>query len=77
MAPERLTIKWLRWLIPHDNQHASNAPPLKRVDEEVCGVAWLCDPDRTIMECNIETDDGIEPVEWLGVKNLSPVAKGM
>ncbi len=77
MAPARLTIECPRWFVPHNNQHASNTPPLKGVDEEVHGVAWLCDPDRTIVERNIETNDGIGPVERLRVKNLSPVVKGM
>jgi hypothetical protein len=42
-------------------------PPLKGVEEEVCGVIWLCDPDRAVGERNTEPNDGIGPVEWLGV----------
>ncbi len=72
-------IKCPGWLVPvpHDNQLASNAPPLKGMEEEVCGIAWLCDPDRAVGECNTETNDGIGSVERLRSKNLSPVAKRM
>jgi hypothetical protein len=64
------TIECPGWLVPfpHANQHASDAPPLIGIEEEVCEVAWLCDPDRGIRECNTETDDGIVP---------RPVAKRM
>jgi hypothetical protein len=47
------------------------------MEEEVRGVVWLCDPDRAIKEHNTETDDGIGPMEQLGTKNLSLVAKRM
>ncbi len=50
-------------------------PPLKGVKEEVRGVVWLCNPDRAVGEHNAESNDGIGPMEWLGVKNLGPVAK--
>jgi hypothetical protein len=72
-------IKCPGWLVPvpHDNQLASNEPPLKGMEEEVCGIAWLCDPDRAVGERNTETNDGIGTVERLRTKNLSPVAKRM
>jgi hypothetical protein len=47
------------------------------MEKKVCGVAWLCDPDRAVGEHNTETDDGIGSMERLGAKNLSPVANRM
>jgi hypothetical protein len=47
------------------------------MEKKVHGVMWLCDPDRADREHNTETNDGIRSVEWLGAKNLSPVAKRM
>ncbi len=64
------------WILPHNNQHASDEPPLKSVSEEVRGVTWLCDTDKFVVECNPEANGSIRPVEQHGVKNLSLVTKG-
>ncbi len=62
-------------VFPNDNLNTSNDPHLEGVCEEVQGVARLCNPDYVVVERDPEANVVIRPVERLGIKDLSPIAK--
>jgi hypothetical protein len=64
-------------VFPNNNPYTSDHPHLEGVceGEEVRRVAQLCNLDCIIVERDPEANVDIRPVEQLGVKDLSPVAK--